>query len=115
MCIIDKREIDIKEERKVDAFLSKGCSCRRGRQCCNLFSKDYYLRKREECQELSRECLDIAVMGYLIGCQNTSNTLDRSTTHREGKKRERIITTYYHAGHKVGFARSSKFITVHTH
>ena len=66
---------EIPDSGEVDAFLAARCGCSRagGQPCSALFSKDHYEDLRLSCRELSRNELDMIVMGqYMAGkvCMN---------------------------------------------
>ena len=91
------REIDKKKHEAVKKFLLEGCTAqckleRQGAKCCTLFSEEYYLSKRALCSELSKENLDMAIMGFLEGSLDTSDSLEKSVSHCNPKERESKIT-----------------------
>ena len=97
----EMREIDVQEDIKIDNFLTEGCDCRSGLKCCAQFSKDEYRSFRSQWQELEHDNCDMAVMGHLMSCQNLTEELDRSQSHRATKSRERYQVMYWHRGNKV--------------
>ena len=56
------------DSEEVDAFLAVGCGWSRagGQPCPALFSKEHYEDVRQSCQELSRNELDMIVMGQIM-------------------------------------------------
>ena len=112
------RDIDIGEEQKIDRFLSNGCDCRGDAKCCSRFSKDEYRSNRCQWQELDHDSCDLAVMGHLMSCQDLSQELERSQSHRRGKARERYRGMYFHRGIKVTNLKKCKlncklYCTIH--
>ena len=101
------RPCDTNEEELVAEFVSTGCSC--SKQCSSQFSSGYIQDMRAHCLELSRNELDMVLLGQLIASTNTSNKVAKESRHLE-KERERAYTTYYHAG-KVVCAKTFAFYT----
>ena len=59
---------EIPDSGEVNAFLAAGCGCSRagGQPCSALFSKEHYEDVRLSCRELSRNELDMIVMGQIM-------------------------------------------------
>ena len=86
------------EEGKVATFASHGCSCNLGandRPCHKLFSARQYREMRDECRELSREELDLVVMGELRAL-----TLRDGLTRRAGERKQ-TFSKFHFGGHRV--------------
>ena len=66
----------------VEKFLEKWCRCRRatGRPCCTLFSKEHYRDLRWQCAELTRDELDIVLIGLIMA--TLLNDPETSTKYR---------------------------------
>ena len=99
--LLEMRTIDLKEKDLIDRFLTNGCDCKKGVPCHTLFTREYYETVRAQCQELDRSALDMVIMGYLLGSLNASTEVQRSSSHRVPKERERQRLIYYHRGQKV--------------
>ena len=83
--VVDTDETFDGEERRVARYAANGCSCNlgaNGSPCHQLFSATQYREMRDECRELSREELDLVVMGELCAL-----TLRDRTTQRAGERR----------------------------
>lgn len=106
---IEKRDIDIKEERVIEEFVQTGCNC----GCSKLFSKEYYATIRAQCQELSKDSLELVVMGFLMGAQAIENQLNTTITHRPSSQRQRHKASFHHRGHKVCLWFSCSFSNAH--
>ena len=99
MLTIEKQDIDIAEENCIKKFIQEGCGCTR--QCSSLFSEEHYLTVRAQCQELEH---DLALMGYIMGFTNVTETIDGNISHRyrqEPRQRERRSNQFFHYGQKV--------------
>ena len=55
------------EEIKISRFVAAGCKCKlaNGNPCSQLFSASMYRSLRDECHALTRDQLDLVVMGQL--------------------------------------------------
>ena len=95
---VELRSIDIEEEEEVELFISTGCSC--STNCSSQFSCEYIREMRSSCFSLTRNELDMAILGQLMASSNTSDTVEVSSGHLQ-KGRERPHTTNYHCGKKV--------------
>ena len=103
---LDISECDNNEEELVSQFKATGCSC--VKRCSSHFSLDYIQSMRTQCLKLSRNELDMVLLGQLIASTNTSDNIALESHHRN-KERQRAYTTYYHAG-KVVCARMFLFL-----
>ena len=67
--MFEMREVDIKEERRVQEFLVTGCGCQHanGRQCSSQFSAQQFKTMRENCAELSWDELNMCIMSQVRG------------------------------------------------
>ena len=78
------------EDSTLDAFLTEGCKCRLAAngQCCSLFPREHYTSMRNNCAEMNRTELDMAVLGQLSAFTNSSsNTV--TTSYHSSKSRKR--------------------------
>ena len=60
-CVDDKRDVDHLEERTCDEFFKIGCGCTS--KCSSYFDEGYIRTIRNEMTELSRDELDLLIMG----------------------------------------------------
>ena len=96
--VVDTDETSDSEERRVAQFAADGCSCNlgvKGSPCHQLFSATQYREMRDECRELSREELDLVVMGELRAL-----TLRDRITQRSSERR-RTFSKFQFGGHRV--------------
>ena len=80
------------EERRVASFAVNGCNCKQnnGSPCHLLFTPSQLLNARDECRQLTREQLDMVVMGELRAvCQSDSLT---QKTKAKNVERQRTST-----------------------
>ena len=66
-CTLDKRPVDLEEEKSVSDFKKAtcGCSCSSGRPCSNLFSAIYLMDYRNSCSEMTSTELDLAILSAM--------------------------------------------------
>ena len=86
------------EERKVAQFVAHGCSCNlgpKGTPCHKLFSAVQCQELRGECRELTKEELDLVVMGELRAL-----TLQTGKTKR-ASDRVRSFSKFQFGGHRI--------------
>ena len=86
------------EDRKVAQFVACGCSCNlgpKGTPCHKLFLAAQYQESRDECRELTREELDLVVMGELRAL-----TLQSEKTER-ARDRVRTFSKFQYGGHRI--------------
>ena len=96
-CVDDKRDVDKLEERTCDEFLKNGCGCTS--KCSSYFDEGYIRSIRNEMAELSRNELDLLIMGELLtSIQNGPMT---SALKHLPVERKYTHTIYYHNRHKV--------------
>ena len=88
-------------------FMTAGCGCRRN--CTSHFSKDHVLEVRAQCHELTRENLDMALLGQLMASLNISDSVVTESCHAE-TPRHRSRANYSHQGRPVCIAM---FRTLH--
>ena len=60
-------------------FMTSGCGCRRS--CTSHFNRDHVLEVRAQCLELTRENLDIALLGQLMASLNISDSVVTESRH----------------------------------
>ena len=63
-CVGDKRDIDQLEERTCDEFFKNGCGFTN--KCSSYFDEGYIRSIRNKMAELSRDDLDLLIMGQLL-------------------------------------------------
>ena len=84
---------DVREEKVVSDFMSKGCDCRF--YCSQKFSEERILETRSHYAYLTHDELDLIILGQLNAFSNC--TKDVSTAYRhsptECKKNHNSITT----------------------
>ena len=66
--VVDVDDVWDQEKERIEAFVLCGCSCKYGPDespCHSMFSATQYAEMRNECRELSRDELDLVIMGEL--------------------------------------------------
>ena len=80
---------------------AEGCKCKLadGNPCCQLFSASMYKSFRDECHALTRDELDLVVMGQLQALVHN----DRMTQKTKARNTERVHTStqFLFGGHRV--------------
>ena len=80
---------------------AEGCKCKLadGNPCCQLFSASMYKSLRDECHALTRDELDLVVMGQLRALVHN----DRMTQKTKARNTERVRTStqFLFGGHRV--------------
>ena len=99
------------EQRRIARFLTSGCSCKLldGIPCSTQFTALMLQEARDECRQLTREQLDMVVMGQLHAlCHRDPLTQKNKAQNSE---RKRTFTPYHFQGHRV--CRDT-FVFLHT-
>lgn len=94
---IERRPIDIKEDRRVSGFFETGCGC--SQECWKKFDAGYLKHTRSNLLELSLSELEMVVMGQIMA--TTFFQGSTSNNRKIERKRLRTFTTFYHGGVKV--------------
>ena len=99
---LDLRPCDIDEDRVVEDFMRRGCSCRKwgGKPCSEHFSVDYLRETRLSFKDLTREQLDLILMGQLIATTNTS-TITKESRHQPQMRKHGYSTGHFHQGNAI--------------
>ena len=103
---VQLRPYDTTEDVMVAQFASAGCGC--SKKCSSQFSLEYIRDMRAQCYDLTHTELDMALLGQLVASTNTSGTVVVESGHL-GKERQRVYTTFYHAG-KVVCGKTFRFL-----
>ena len=86
--LVINRPMDDMEDKLVSEFIRSGCGCTKdkGKPCSQLFSPEYVKSVRASCAELTREELDMVIVGQLVACMNTSATVSTAAWHKESER-----------------------------
>ena len=65
--MLEKRVIDLKEERAIEEFITSSCGCQQvnGGPCSSQFSAQHFHTTRAACAELSWDELNLSIMGQV--------------------------------------------------
>ena len=99
--IVEHDETNDEEQRRIARFLTSGCSCKLldGIPCSTQFTVLLLQVAHGECRQLTREQLDVVVMGKLHAlCHRDSLTQKNKALNSE---RKRTLTPYHFQGHRV--------------
>ena len=108
---VEQNETDDEEERRIARFLASGCSCKLldDAPCSSQFSASMLQSTRDECRQLSREQLDMVVMGQLHAlCRSDPLTQKNKARNSE---RKRTSTQFRFQGNRVC---KDTFVFLHT-
>ncbi len=83
---------------KLDEFISRGCRC--AKKCHLQFSKKDYEGKRDEANYLTREELDMMLMGKIMALTQCSDVVGPSHRHAP-TQRKKTRATFFHQGKKI--------------
>ena len=66
---------DQKELTIVEDFIKRGCGCKllKGSPCCEQFSNEYIMSVQSQCLSLSRDELDLVILGQIMAISNFSS------------------------------------------
>lgn len=96
--LLDADETWDQEERKVTQFATRGCNCNLGPKstpCHRLFTAMQYRDMRDECRELTKQELDLVVMGELRALTLQTRKTKRATD------RVRSFSKFQFGGHRI--------------
>ena len=90
------------EDGIIASFVASGCTCKHGKgktPCHTQFTATQYRHSRDECRDLTRDELDLVVMGQLqaLTKRDTLTQKERATN----AERVQTSTVYQFGGHKV--------------
>ena len=93
---------DLCENRLVCEFAEKGCGCAllKGQQCSQQFSTDYIADIRSHCASLSRDELDMAILGQIMANSNFSSSIVKQSRH-SCMQRQKNYSKYMHGGQQI--------------
>ena len=99
--VSDVSSPDHSEEEIIKQFVANGCSCKLadGGPCCKRIQESEFQESRDECRELSREELDLVVMGQLRACNQHGPTTQKQKQHN--KERESSKSMFRFGGQRV--------------
>ena len=93
---------DISETKLAEEFVAKGCGSTflKGEQCCQQFSTEYITEVRSRCLSLSRDELEMAILGQIMANSNSSSSivLDHGVSNKE---LQRSHCRYSHGGQPI--------------
>ena len=86
------------EARLVARFVAKGCGC--ANSCLSQFTKEQIADSRIDCFELTKDELDLVILGQLHASMNSSKTQGPDSKHKL-VQRQRSSIVYRHRGKLV--------------
>ena len=91
-------ELGDRECALVARFIAKGCGC--VKSCLAQFTTEQIIDSRIDCMELTREELDLVILGELHASMNTSETRGPDSKHKM-VQRQRSSVAHTHRGKPV--------------
>jgi hypothetical protein len=85
-------------EEKLADFLSNGCGCKA--KCSGLFDAEYYQAKRDHCLSLTKQELDLVVLGQIMANIHTSSVVGPRYKNAPSP-RQRSRVDFYHHGQRI--------------
>ena len=101
---LELRPCDIDEDRVVEEFMRRGCSCTKwgGKACSQQFTTEHVKATRLSMKELTTSQLDLVLMGQLMATTNTCDTTITDKKHHQSHQRKRDYTTgHWHQGKQI--------------
>ena len=111
---VTMRSIDTDEEELVKMFADHGCTCAFGPHkspCCKQFSEDHYLAVRGALSEMTKDELDLMVMGQIMAHCSPSPSAPSPSTSPAEKIEVHTPMKFFHAGLRVC---QQTFLFLHT-
>ena len=108
---VEHDETNDEEKRRIARFLKSGCSCKLldGIPCSAQFTALILQEARDECRQLTREQLDMVIMGQLRALCHMEPSTQKKTARNS--QRMRTCTPFHFRGHRV--CRNT-FVFLHT-
>lgn len=108
---ISFEDLDNDDCKLVDDFLSSGCGCQKwkGKSCSMQFNNTHVLDVRLSMRALTRDELDLVVMGQLMAGANISESVSTKSYHRPAM-RQKAYTSFFHQGKPIC---QSMFVFLH--
>ena len=100
---IETQRADEREETVCNEFFSNGCGCRN--KCSMTFSESYLWHVRSQMAELSKDELDLVIIGEIASTIHDEDTI--VAQKHASKQRCRPSTQYLHRGHRVLYLNNS--------
>ena len=86
------------QKRKLSEFLANGCGC--AKKCYKFFDTEHYQDIRDQCAELSKDELDLVLLGQIMANINIATVVGPQSKHTPtGRKRPRL--SYSHQGRSI--------------
>ena len=108
---IELRPCDIDEDRLVEEFISKECGCLKneGKACSTRFSVSYVKESRLSFKCLTKEQLDMLLLGQLIAHTDTDITTSGKNRNISGE-RQKLYTSHFHCGQSEILVGNNLFV-----
>lgn len=86
-------------EVQLDDFLTRGCRC--ASRCYKLFDREYYSSTRDEANELTRDELDMVLLGQIMAFVCVDTVVGPSHKHAPTQRQRAVVKTFYHLGKAI--------------
>ena len=87
---LDERAVDLREREEIEALYSRGCCAKK---CYLQFEKDDLMRVRWNLQELTKDQLEMTILGNLMST-TSCETVERNRTEYEYRGKKVLYTKY---------------------
>ena len=101
--------LDKAERLEVQRFMRDGCGC--NAMCSAQFDESEYTTMRDSCGHLTREQMDLFMMGQLSATTFDSSKTRVGSRHLNKQSRQRPKSCFRHRGQKVNFTNTHKPLT----
>ena len=91
-----------RDEDTCSEFVSRTCGCKKanGGPCSSLFSVDHYVTLRAQAALLTRDKLDMVILGSIMSTTLDINHSIKNGRHKDAKRRK-VSSNFMHHGHHV--------------
>ena len=91
-----------RDEDTCSEFVSRTCGCKKanGGPCSSLFSVDHYVTLRAQAALLTRDELDMVILGSIMSTILDINHSIKDGQHKDAKRRK-VSSNFMHHGHYV--------------
>ena len=86
-------------DEQLDKFLSRGCRC--AGNCYQQFSREHYCINRNETSGLSKDEMDMLLIGQIMAFANVDKVVGPSHKHSPHTREATRVNTFFHFGKKI--------------
>ena len=86
-------------EDQLDEFLTRGCRC--ASKCYNQFNRAECVMRRDEANQLSREELNMVVLGQIRAFMSMDSVVGPSHKHAPTQRQMTRVNFFFHLGKRI--------------